>query len=110
MDSQKVESYIFHELKLYGKFAEHGAHVIGVDGYRTSKNIDKGNSRQRSVNASSSYYRSSMKRQTMKAVYIDWSEGDSRQQANAEEVIDQTLQGSLRTEMANSWRARADRA
>lgn len=36
---------------------------------------------------------------TIHAVYMNWSEGDSRQQANAAEVIDQLLQGTLRTEI-----------
>jgi len=37
---------------------------------------------------------------TIQAVFINWSTGDARQQANAAEVMDQMLTGILRTEMA----------
>ncbi|MFD0673799.1 Npt1/Npt2 family nucleotide transporter [Cohnella sp. GCM10027633] len=36
---------------------------------------------------------------TIDAVYLGWSEGDARRQANAAEVMDQLLQGDLRTEL-----------
>lgn len=36
---------------------------------------------------------------TIDAVYIGWLEGDARRQANAAEVMDQLLQGELRTEL-----------
>ncbi|MFC5528689.1 Npt1/Npt2 family nucleotide transporter [Cohnella yongneupensis] len=36
---------------------------------------------------------------TIDAVYLGWSEGDARRQANAAEVIDQLLQGEVRTEL-----------
>ncbi|MCD1258582.1 cyclic nucleotide-binding domain-containing protein [Paenibacillus athensensis] len=37
---------------------------------------------------------------TMQAVFVNWSEGDARRQANAAEVIDQTVQGPLRAQLA----------
>jgi|GEM_PF-432208 len=37
---------------------------------------------------------------TMQAVFANWSEGDARRQANAAEVIDQTVQGPLRAQLA----------
>lgn len=99
VNSKRVESYIFLELQLYGQFAEHGAHVIGEEGYdgieEMIKEIREAISKRVFQLLSFLY-----EEQTMKAVFIDWSEGDSRQQANAEEVMDQTLQGALRTEMA----------
>ncbi|MBO9598356.1 MAG: cyclic nucleotide-binding domain-containing protein [Cohnella sp.] len=36
---------------------------------------------------------------TIDAVYLGWLEGDARRQANAAEVMDQLLQGELRTEL-----------
>ncbi|WP_161406799.1 Npt1/Npt2 family nucleotide transporter [Paenibacillus silvestris] len=99
VDNKRVESYIFLELQLYGQFAEHGAHVIGEDGYGSIEEMIKEIREaisKRVFQLLSFIY----EEQTMKAVFIDWSEGDSRQQANAEEVMDQTLQGALRTEMA----------
>lgn len=36
---------------------------------------------------------------TIDAVYLGWSEGDARRQANAAEVMDQLLHGELRTEL-----------
>jgi CRP-like cAMP-binding protein/ATP/ADP translocase/HEAT repeat protein len=98
-DSRKVEMYIFQELKLYGEFAEHGASVVGVDDYSEITNIidEIRTAITRRVFLLLGLLKDG---QTMQAVYLDWSEGDSRQQANAEEVIDQTLQGALRTEMA----------
>jgi CRP-like cAMP-binding protein/ATP/ADP translocase len=98
VDSQQVETYIFHELKLHGQFAEHGASIVGVEGFADIENIVREIRiaiSRRIFQLLSLIY----EEKTMQAVYIDWSEGDSRQQANAEEVIDQTLRGSLRTEM-----------
>ncbi|KRE73873.1 Npt1/Npt2 family nucleotide transporter [Paenibacillus sp. Soil750] len=98
-DSRKVEGYIFQELTLYAQFAEHGACVVGVDDYAE---IEKMIGEIRTAITRRVFLLLALLKdgQTMQAVYLDWSEGDSRQQANAEEVIDQTLQGTLRTEMA----------
>lgn len=98
-DSRKVEAYIFQELKLYGQFAEHSGSIVGLDDF---SEIEKVVVEIRTAIARRVFLLLSLLQdgQTMQAVYLDWSEGDSRQQANAEEVIDQTLQGSLRTEMA----------
>lgn len=99
VNSKKVESYILLELQLYGQFAEHGASVMGEAGY---EGIEEMVREIREAISKRIFQLLSLiyEEQTMKAVFIDWSEGDSRQQANAEEVIDQTLQGTLRTEMA----------
>ena len=80
------------------QFAEHGASIVGVEGYSEIENIIR---EIRTAISRRMFLLLSLihDEKTMQAVYIDWSEGDSRQQANAEEVIDQTLQGSLRTEM-----------
>lgn len=98
-DSRKVEAYIFQELALYAQFAEHGACIVGVDEYTE---VEKMIGEIRTAITRRVFLLLALLKdgQTMQAVYLDWSEGDSRQQANAEEVIDQTLQGTLRTEMA----------
>lgn len=98
-DSGKVEAYIFQELQLYAEFAEHGASVVGVADYADIANII-GEIRSAITRRVFLLLALLHDGQTMQAVYLDWSEGDSRQQANAEEVIDQTLQGTLRTNMA----------
>ncbi|MDF2648523.1 MAG: hypothetical protein K0Q73_4328, partial [Paenibacillus sp.] len=98
VDSHKVETYILHEIKLHGQFAEHGASIVGIEGCSDIENIIR---EIRTAISRRIFQLLSLiyEEKTMQAVYIDWSEGDSRQQANAEEVIDQTLRGSLRTEM-----------
>lgn len=98
VDSHQVETYILNEIKLYGQFAEHGASIVGVEGCADIENIVREirTAISRRIFQLLSFI---YEEKTMQAVYNDWSEGDSRQQANAEEVIDQTLRGSLRTEM-----------
>ncbi|GFZ81501.1 hypothetical protein GCM10008018_29050 [Paenibacillus marchantiophytorum] len=99
VDRQKTEAYLLQELHVYGQFAEHGACLVGVEDYADIKDIIneiRVAISRRIFQLLSLIY----EEQTMQAVFLDWSEGDTRQQANAEEVMDQTLQGSLRTEMA----------
>ncbi|MGG1518629.1 Npt1/Npt2 family nucleotide transporter [Paenibacillus oryzisoli] len=99
VDAKLTETYILQEIQLHGQFAEHGAAIAGDERYAEIVKMVQENRRamSRRVFQLLSLLHDS---QTMQAVYLDWSEGDSRQQANAEEVIDQTLQGTLRTEMA----------
>ncbi|MGG1553032.1 Npt1/Npt2 family nucleotide transporter [Paenibacillus ferrarius] len=99
IDAKLTETYILQEIQLHGQFAEHGAAIAGEDQYAEIVKMVQENRRamSRRVFQLLSLLHDS---QTMQAVYLDWSEGDSRQQANAEEVIDQTLHGALRTEMA----------
>ncbi|MEC0231228.1 Npt1/Npt2 family nucleotide transporter [Paenibacillus alba] len=98
VDTKKAEAYIVQELHLYGQFAEHGSCLVGVDGHADIADIvnEIRAAISRRIFQLLSLIHDEM---TMQAVFLDWSEGDTRQQANAEEVIDQTLQGSLRTEM-----------
>ncbi|TXK81460.1 Npt1/Npt2 family nucleotide transporter [Paenibacillus sp. N3.4] len=96
VESKKVESLILHEIQLHAQFGEHSACIAGVEGYSDIEEMItdiRAAICQRVFQLLSLLY----DEKTMQAVYKDWSEGDSRQQANAEEVIDQTLQGSLRT-------------
>ncbi|WP_246079216.1 Npt1/Npt2 family nucleotide transporter [Paenibacillus piri] len=98
--SQKdIEILIAAEARLFHQFAEHGAPFVGNPAYSEIVIIIE-------------QIRSSICRRvfqllallydanTMQAVFNNWLEGDARQQANAAEVIDQTLQGSLRIQLA----------
>jgi len=103
-ESKRIERYIGQELRLYVQFAEQASHVFGRDGYAEIEElvgeIRLGISRRIFQLLSFRYDGS-----TMQAVFSNWSEGDARQQANAAEVVDQTLQGSLRADMARMMAA-----
>jgi CRP-like cAMP-binding protein/ATP/ADP translocase/HEAT repeat protein len=98
--SQKeIESLIAAELKLYDQFAGHGAPFVGMkNGTEIVIIIEQIRSAisRRVFQLLAFLYDAA----TMQAVFQNWSEGDSRQQANAAEIIDQTLQGSLRIQLA----------
>lgn len=98
-DSQELERLISQELQLYWQYGEHGAVVSGDSRYAEIEGmigeIRSGICR-RIFQLLSLLYDAP----TIQAVYINWSEGDARRQANAEEVIDQTLRGKLRLQMA----------
>ncbi|CAH1216474.1 hypothetical protein PAECIP111893_04132 [Paenibacillus plantiphilus] len=98
-DSQELERLISQELQLYWQYGEHGTAVSGDARYAELEGmigeIRSGISR-RIFQLLSLLYDAP----TIQAVYINWSEGDARRQANAEEVIDQTLRGKLRLQMA----------
>lgn len=47
---------------------------------------------------------------TIRAIYLGWSEGDARRQANAAEAMEQLLQGPLRASMAQLMAARPGEA
>lgn len=98
-DSQELERLISQELQLYWQYGEHGAAVSGDARYAELEGmigeIRSGICR-RIFQLLSLLYDAP----TIQAVYINWSEGDARRQANAEEVIDQTLRGKLRLQMA----------
>ncbi|WP_239634972.1 Npt1/Npt2 family nucleotide transporter [Paenibacillus sp. H1-7] len=99
VNEKLLEELILDEIRLYAQFAEHGAAVTGADGKAAA------------VSEAIAQLRSSMTERifgllgliydakTVQAVYIGWSEGDARQQANAAEVMDQLLQGHLRLEV-----------
>ncbi|MBB3114559.1 CRP-like cAMP-binding protein/ATP/ADP translocase/HEAT repeat protein [Paenibacillus phyllosphaerae] len=94
-----VEQLIEAELELYRQFAIHGSPFVQIEGYADIAIIVE-------------QLRTAVSRRvfqllgllyeagTIQAVYTNWSEGDARQQANAAEVIDQTVQGALRGQLA----------
>jgi CRP-like cAMP-binding protein/ATP/ADP translocase/HEAT repeat protein len=98
VDTKEVERLALMELESYGEFAEHNA-------------WNPNNAGDTEVRDTVKQLRSSMihrvfqllglihDAQTIDAVYVGWSEGDVRRQANAAEVMDQMLQGDLRTEL-----------
>ena len=100
VNAKDIESLIAAEIVLFHQFAAHGALFVG-------------NSHGSEVIIIIEQIRSGITRRvfqllaflhdanTMQAVYTNWSEGDARQQANAAEIIDQTLQSSLRIQLAS---------
>ncbi|MBW7475864.1 cyclic nucleotide-binding domain-containing protein [Paenibacillus oenotherae] len=97
-DSKEVERLIAGEIDLYGQYTEHGAGICGEE-------------RNAEIEGMLGEVRTGICRRifqllsflydgpTMQAVFANWSEGDARRQANAEEVIDQTLRGKLRLQI-----------
>ncbi|MDF2714039.1 MAG: hypothetical protein K0R28_964 [Paenibacillus sp.] len=94
-----VESLIAAEIQSYHQFAGHGAPFVGMrNGSEIGIIVEQTRSAisRRVFQLLAFLYDAN----TMQAVFNNWSEGDPRQQANAAEVIDQTLQGSLRMQLA----------
>lgn len=98
VDTAEVERLALVELGLYGRFA--------VNLIWTTRRASDTELRDAADQA-----RASMMRRvfgllgliydpkTIDAVYLGWLEGDARRQANAAEVMDQLLQGEVRTEL-----------
>ncbi len=92
---QNIESLITTEIELFHQLSGHGAPLVGVEHCSEIVIVVeqiRSSICQRVFQLLAFLYEA----HTMQAVYKNWSEGDSRQQANAAEIIDQTLQGSLR--------------
>lgn len=104
-DSQETERLIMQELHLYWQYAEYGAGFAGEARYAEIEGmieeIRDGICR-RIFQLLSLIYDGP----TIQAVYLNWSEGDARRQANAEEVIDQMLRGKLRLQLAKLMSSR----
>jgi CRP-like cAMP-binding protein/HEAT repeat protein len=98
VDAKEVERLILSELESYGDFAEHNAwspaNAADTE-VRDAVEQLRGSMIQRVFQLLGLIYEAN----TINAVYIGWSEGDVRRQANAAEVMDQMLQGELRTEL-----------
>ncbi|SFM23434.1 ATP/ADP translocase [Paenibacillus sp. 1_12] len=99
VDEKQIEQLILEEVQLYWKFAEHGA---GVSGMEDSSDILLIIEQTRLSVCRRIFQLLSlmMEPKTVQAVFASWSSGDGRQQANSTEVMDQMLQGNLRTELA----------
>ncbi|MCQ6563020.1 Npt1/Npt2 family nucleotide transporter [Paenibacillus mendelii] len=94
----EVEGYILQETEQYSQFAEQGAALAGVNGCsQIVQIIDELRYRmcQRAFGLVTLLYEEKM----FRTVFFNWSEGDVMRQANATEVVDQTLKGTLRTAM-----------
>lgn len=93
--SLQAERYIRLELTLYDQYGEHGAAVIGTaGGSALSGSIEEVRFAvcRRIFQLLSLLY----DERAMQAVFANWTEGDAQRQANAIEVVDQTVQGPLR--------------
>ncbi|REE86454.1 ATP/ADP translocase [Paenibacillus taihuensis] len=99
IDSKRMEMHIYLELDLYWKFTAYQRDIGAVDGYReVAETIEQSRfaMNKRIFQLLGFIYDAS----TISAVYVNWTEGQARQQANAAEVIDQLVQGNLRMELA----------
>ncbi|MDF2815175.1 MAG: hypothetical protein K0Q81_1375, partial [Paenibacillus sp.] len=98
VDREKVEDLLLQEIQLYDQFAKHGTVITGRDDCSEIVLIIeqiRTEISRRIFQLLSLIY----EEQTIQAVYVNWSEGNAGQQANALEVMDQTLQGNLRMEL-----------
>lgn len=99
VDTKQMEAHIQLELELYWKFTSYQRDIAAVDGYReVAEAIEQ--SRLAMVKRIFQLLGFIHDASTISAVYVNWTEGQARQQANAAEVIDQLVQGSLRMELA----------
>lgn len=99
IDKAEVERLTLQELEVYGEFTKHMNWVpyrIGETEIREAAESIRSSKIRRVFHLLSLIY----DEHTMNVVYDGWCNGDVRQQANAAEVIDQLLQGELRTELS----------
>ncbi|CAK4834004.1 unnamed protein product [Aphanomyces euteiches] len=103
-DNRLIENYIMQETSLYWKFTEHGKDLGEEDEFaevfEAVKQI-KAHILNRIFQLLSLIYDP----KTVHAIQANWMGGDVRQQANSVEVVDQLMQGSLRTEMTKIMQA-----
>ncbi|QGQ94058.1 hypothetical protein EHS13_03635 [Paenibacillus psychroresistens] len=97
-DNRRIENYIMQETSLYWKFTDHGKDLGEEDEFaevfEAVKQI-KAHILIRVFQLLSLIYDP----KTVHAIQANWMGGDVRQQANSAEVVDQLMQGGLRTEM-----------
>jgi CRP-like cAMP-binding protein/ATP/ADP translocase len=104
VSQKEIESLIAAEIQIYHHFAEHGSPIVGMrNGSDMMIIIEQIRSAisKRVFQLLAFLYDAN----TMQAVFKNWSEGSARQQANAAEIMDQTLQGSLRIQVAEMMSA-----
>ncbi|RED64592.1 Npt1/Npt2 family nucleotide transporter [Cohnella lupini] len=98
MDFKEMERLALMELESYGRFAEHNgwnANNAGESEVRDAVDQLRVATIRRVFHLLGLNYDV----KTIDAVFLGWSEGDARRQANAAEVMDQLLHGELRTEL-----------
>ncbi|SEO35875.1 Npt1/Npt2 family nucleotide transporter [Paenibacillus sp. OV219] len=99
IDAKRIEMHIYLELDLYWKFTAYQRDMGGAEGYsEVAEAIEQ--SRLEMIKRIFQLLGFMYDASTISAVYVNWSEGQARQQANAAEVIDQLVQGNLRMELA----------
>jgi CRP-like cAMP-binding protein/ATP/ADP translocase/HEAT repeat protein len=104
VDEKLIEALITEEIQHYWQFAEHLAGIIGMeDGAELVEIIEQ--TRMSSCRRIFQLLSLILEAKTVQAVFVNWTEGDIRQQANSTEVMDQLLQGNLRTELARMMAA-----
>ncbi|WP_159886033.1 Npt1/Npt2 family nucleotide transporter [Paenibacillus puerhi] len=96
---KEIESLIAGEIQLFHQFTEHGAPLAGMP-HCTELVLVVEQLRSAASRRVFQLLALLYDPLTMQAVFKNWSEGDARQQANAAEIIDQTVQGSLRMPLA----------
>ncbi|MCU6791625.1 cyclic nucleotide-binding domain-containing protein [Paenibacillus sp. WQ 127069] len=99
VDEKQVEELILGEIQLYWKFAVHGARISGAED-RSEMPLIIEQTRLSVCRRIFQLLSLIIDAKTVQAVLASWLSGDSRQQANSTEVMDQMLQGNLRTELA----------
>ncbi|NHN32465.1 Npt1/Npt2 family nucleotide transporter [Paenibacillus agricola] len=104
IDEKKLEALIMGEIQLYWQFARHMAGITGMeDGAELVEIVEQ--IRFSICRRIFQLLSLMVDAATVQAVFVNWSEGDARQQANSTEVMDQLLQGSLRIELAKMMSA-----
>ncbi|AZN39310.1 Npt1/Npt2 family nucleotide transporter [Paenibacillus albus] len=99
MDAKQIEMHIHLELDLYWKFTAYQRDMGAAEGYsEVTEAIEQ--SRLAMIKRIFQLLGFMYDASTISAVYVNWSEGQARQQANAAEVIDQLASGNLRMELA----------
>ncbi|TBL80359.1 Npt1/Npt2 family nucleotide transporter [Paenibacillus thalictri] len=95
-ERKTVEQIIISETERYWQFV---AHTEGLDGIAQLKTVEEAAKDIRFHYVSLIFQLLSLlfDNKTIQAVYNNWRYGDARRQANAAEVIDQLLEGDLRT-------------
>ncbi|CAI6085881.1 Npt1/Npt2 family nucleotide transporter [Cohnella sp. JJ-181] len=105
----EAERYVRLELSLDGQYAEHGGAVAGLAaGAELAGSISeiRAGICRRIFQLLSLMY----DERSMQAVYANWTEGDAQRQANAIEVVDQTVHGTLRGSLIKLMTATRDLA
>ncbi|WP_308637521.1 Npt1/Npt2 family nucleotide transporter [Paenibacillus silvisoli] len=99
VDAKGMEASILLELELYWRFTAYQGDLLAAEGY---EDVAEAAEQARSAMIKRVFQLLGFiyEAKTIQAVYVNWTDGGARQQANAAEVIDQLVQGNLRLELA----------
>ncbi|MCD9020380.1 Npt1/Npt2 family nucleotide transporter [Cohnella silvisoli] len=98
VDFQETQRLVLGELESYGQFGEHNVWNPDHPGETEVRDTVE-QLRSAMIRRAFQLLGLNYDPKTIDAVYIGWSEGDVRRQANAAEVMDQMLHGELRMEL-----------